>query len=82
MVDGPLADAEFVGERRDAVAGVAAGLQEAAQVRKSEPAGVLLEASGAAVVDHKAALDDQLAGRFYWSWSYPSFRRTGGYDQR
>jgi hypothetical protein len=57
----------------DAVAGVAAGLQVAAQVGMAEPAGLLLQASGAPVVDYEPALDDQSAGRFRWSLGYPCF---------
>jgi hypothetical protein len=76
--NGPLGRAEFLSEPRDAVAGVAAGLQVAAQVRKPEPAGLPLQPPDAAVVDHKPAVDDQLAGRFRLSRGYPCFGRTGG----
>jgi len=78
----PGADPEFLSEGGEAVAGVAAGLQVAAQVGEAEPAGVVAQASGTAVVDHKPALDDQLTWRLCWSRGYPSFRRTGDDRQR
>jgi hypothetical protein len=62
-LDGPLAHAELGGELWDAVAGVAAGLQVAAQVGEPQPLGALFQVAGAAVVDHKPAADDQLPRR-------------------
>jgi len=64
--DGPLADAEFQREPWDAVPGVTAGLKVAAEVAEPEVAGASLQPPDAAVVDHKPAPDDQLAGCFCW----------------
>jgi hypothetical protein len=59
---------------------VAAGLQVAAQVRRPEPVGVLLKPSRAAVVDQKAALDDQLLGRFSLDVVLPMLSSYRGYE--
>ena len=64
--DGPVADAQFSGESWDAVAGVAACLQVAAQLRKPELAGAPLQPPDATTIDHKPALDDQLLRRLRW----------------
>src|SRR6266536_1185366 len=64
--DGPVADAQFSGERGDAVAGVAAALEIAAQVREPEQAGAPLQPPDAATIDHKPALEDQLPRRLRW----------------
>jgi hypothetical protein len=53
--DGPLGRAELGREPGDAVAGIAAGLQVAAQVGEPKLAGASLQPSDAAVVNHKAA---------------------------
>jgi hypothetical protein len=75
--DCPLAHFELGGQPWDAVAVVAAGLQVAAQVGEAEALGALLQLAGAAVVDHKPAVDGQLPRRLRWWVVYPSFRRTG-----
>jgi len=64
LLDGPLAHAEFGGELWDAQAGVAAGLQVAAQLGEPERTGASLQLAGAAIVDHKPAADDQLPRRW------------------
>ena len=66
LADGPLGLAELLGERGEAVAGVAACLQVAAQVGEPELAGAPLQPPDTTVVDHKPALDDQSVGRFCW----------------
>jgi hypothetical protein len=62
-LDGPRGDCEFGSELWDAVAGVAASLQVAAQVGEPEALGAPLQLAGAAVVDRKPAADDQLPQR-------------------
>ncbi len=53
LLDRPLGDAEFGSQLWDAQAGVAAGLQVAAQVGEPEALGAVLKVAGAAVVDRK-----------------------------
>jgi len=65
-VTGPVADAQFSGEPWDAVAGVAAVLEVAAQVREPELAGAPLQPPDAATIDHEPALDDQVLQRLRW----------------
>jgi hypothetical protein len=81
-LDGPGGDAELGGQLWDAQAGVAAGLQVSGQVGEPQPLGALFQLAGAAVVDHKLAVDDQMPRCLRWWAVYPSFRRTGRDRQR
>ncbi len=65
-LDGPGGDAEFGGQLWDAQAGVAAALQVAAKAGEAEVLGASFQVAGAAVVDCKPAVDDQLPRRLRW----------------